>query len=221
LAEAEPPPPQQQPVVPQQKLQPRDNSPPGLAAEQALGDQQAADCKAQEDQLNALEAKGAPANDLKAFEQSLTCDRLRPIVLAALDRANAVPETNTPGQVLAAQRELSRLGCFAGAADGALNAATRAAIARYLEKRGATAQPDLAITDGFILELRKQSGRICPVVCPPGKIADGDRCVTATARQRGDNPVADTGGRNRAAATPAPKAAAAPARSGPAIGVGF
>jgi Caspase domain len=231
LAEAEPPPPQQQQqqrVLPQQKPQPRDDSPPGLGAQQALGDQQAADCKVQEDRLNALEAKGAPASDLKAFEQSLTCDRLRPIVLAALDRANAVPETNTPGQVLAAQRELSRLGCFAGVADGALNAATRAAIARYLEKRGVTAQPDLAITDGFVLELQKQSGRICPVVCPPGNVADGDRCVSATVRRRDNTSTGDSGNRTRSersAAAPKPVdrggAAPAPARSGPAIGVGF
>jgi hypothetical protein len=215
LAEAEPP---QQQGAPQQNLQPRDSTPD-------LADQQAADCKAQEDQLNALEAKGAPASDLKAFEQSLTCDRLRPIVLAALDQANAVPKTNTPGQVLAAQRELSRLGCFAGAADGALNAATRAAIARYLEKRGETAQPNLAITDGFIVELQKQTGRICPIVCPVGKIADGDRCVTATARQRGDGTVAGNRRPDRSAPAPAPKTVdrggGGAARPGVAVGVGF
>lgn len=218
LAEAEPPPPQRQQGVPQQKPQPRDSTPD-------LADQQAADCKAQEDQLNALEAKGVPASDLKAFEQSLTCDRLRPIVLAALDRANAAPETNTPQQVLTAQRELIRLGCYSGAADGALNAATRAAIARYLEKHGEPTQRDVDISDGFIAELKKQAGRICPLVCPAGKIADGDRCVAATARQRGDGTVAGNRRPDRSAPAPAPKAVdrggGGAARPNVSVGVGF
>ena len=51
-----------------------------------------------------------------------------------------LPEVNLPGQIEAAQQELTRLGCYSGAADGALDAATRAAIKLYQSARGA--KPD-------------------------------------------------------------------------------
>jgi hypothetical protein len=144
-------------------------------------EEQEAACRSEENRLRSLQAQGAgAANDLKTLEQSLTCERLRPLVVAALDRANAAPNVDTPEQVRSAQAELIRLGCFAGSADGRLDSATIAAILLYLDKQGIKPSGDVHITDDLVAELSKQSARVCPLVCPPGKVADRDQCVDAT-----------------------------------------
>jgi Caspase domain/Putative peptidoglycan binding domain len=147
-------------------------------AEAARAKQDAA-CKIEQDRLASLQAAGRKARgDLKELEQGLTCERLRPLVVAALNRANALPDVNTPRQVRSAQQELARLGCFSGAADGSLNAPTKAAIRRYQSERGKSTG-DVDLTDDFVSELKKQSARVCPLVCPTGKIAEGEQCVAA------------------------------------------
>src|SRR5262249_48155794 len=47
------------------------------------------------------------------------------------------------------------------------------------------------ISDAFVSELKAQSTRVCPLVCPKGKVADGDRCIAAenpprVAHQKGE-----------------------------------
>jgi pyruvate/2-oxoglutarate dehydrogenase complex dihydrolipoamide acyltransferase (E2) component len=47
------------------------------------------------------------------------------------------------------------------------------------------------ISDAFVAQLKAQSTRVCPLVCPKGKVADGDRCIAAenpprVARQKED-----------------------------------
>jgi hypothetical protein len=124
-------------------------------------DEQEAACRSEEDRLRSLQAQGAGAvDDLKTFEQNLTCERLRPEVIAALDRANPVPNVDTPEQVRSAQGQLIRLGCFTGSADGRLDAATIAAILLYLDKQGIKPSGDVHITDDLIAELTKQSERL-------------------------------------------------------------
>ena len=89
------------------------------------------------------------------------------------------PEMNSPGQIEAAQQELARLGCYFGAADGSLDAATKAAIQLYKSARGGNPANDAEITDDFIADLKQQSSKVCPIVCPAGKIAEGGQCVDA------------------------------------------
>jgi hypothetical protein len=117
---------------------------------------------------------------LKTLEQNLVCERLRPMVIAALDRANPVPNVDTPEQVRSAQRQLTRLGCFTGTADGRLDTATIAALLLYLNKQGIKPSGDVHITDDLIAELTKQSARVCPLVCPPGKVAARGQCIDST-----------------------------------------
>jgi hypothetical protein len=144
-------------------------------------DEQEAACRSEADRLRSLQAQGAGAvDDLKTLEQNLTCERLRPLVIAALDRANPVPNVDTPDQVRSAQGQLIRLGCFTGSADGRLDAATIAAILLYLDKQGIKPSGDVHITDDLIAELTKQSGRVCPLVCPPGKFAARGQCMDST-----------------------------------------
>jgi hypothetical protein len=156
------------------------------AAEQARQDaereaqaRQEVACKREQDRIDALRTQGSKArDDLGQLEQSLTCERLRPLVTAALDHANALPDVNTPTQIRSAQQELSRLGCFSGKADGALDPATKSAVQHYESVRGQPAE-SVDISDAFVSELKAQSTRVCPLVCPKGKVADGEHCIAA------------------------------------------
>jgi hypothetical protein len=173
-------------------------------------DEREAICRNEEDWLKSLQEQGRGAIDgLKALQQNLACERLRPLVTAALDRATALPNVDTPEQVRAAQQELVRLGCFSGAADGRLDAATAAALMLYLSKQGIKPSGDVRVTDGLIADLRKQTARVCPLACPPGKVVDRDQCIDVTrgrptARPGNEGPTKRGGGNQAGRPTPQP-----------------
>jgi outer membrane protein assembly factor BamD (BamD/ComL family) len=81
--------------------------------------------------------------------------------------------------VVAAKRELSRLGCFSGEADGTLNLAMQESIGRYLSRRGRR-NSKATISESFLSELRGQQSRICPLECAAGEKPEGDTCVVDT-----------------------------------------
>ena len=150
-----------------------------LDAERQAQARQEVACKNEQDRIDFLRTQGSKArDDLRQLQQSLTCERLRPLVTAALDQANALPDVNTPTQIRLAQQELARLGCFSGNVDGALGPATTSAVQHYESKRGQPAE-SVDISDTFISELKAQSTRVCPLVCPKGKVADGEQCIAA------------------------------------------
>jgi Putative peptidoglycan binding domain len=122
------------------------------------------------DDLNAAGKSTSVRDDLKRLSQNLTCERLRPQVVASLDKvtseidksaAQPSPPANTPELVASAQKELARLGCYSGDSDGKLDAATKGAIKKYQAERE---QPvtGIAVTDDFVRELRKLKLRVCP-----------------------------------------------------------
>ena len=122
------------------------------------------------DDLNAAGKSTSVRDDLKRLSQDLTCERLRSQVFASLDRVTSEldksaappsPPANTPELVASAQKELARLGCYSGDSDGKLDAATKGAIKKYQAERE---QPvtGIAVTDGFVSELRKLKLRVCP-----------------------------------------------------------
>ncbi|HEX4410934.1 MAG TPA: caspase family protein [Xanthobacteraceae bacterium] len=162
-------------------------------------------CKSEQDRLTALQAQGVKGRaDLKTLQDGMSCDKLRPMVTAALEKANAMPDVNTPAQIKSAQAELARVGCYAGAADGNLGPATTVAIQHYQTGRGSKAAP-VDISDALIGDMKKQASRVCPLVCAPGSIADGDKCVAAL--EKTTKPVAkeeDKSAKKQAAAKPAP-----------------
>ena len=207
-------------------------------------DEREAICRNEEDWLRSLQEEGRRAiNGLKALEQNLACERLHPLVTAALDRASAIPNVDTPEQVRTAQQELIRLGCMSGVADGRLDAATAAALMLYLNKQGIKPGGNVRVTDDLIADLRKQTARVCPLTCPPGKVADRDQCIDATkgkpiARPGNESPTRRGGGGNPAgrptqqaapqpnpqparAAEPRPSGGGGGARIGVTPGVGF
>jgi uncharacterized caspase-like protein len=134
-------------------------------------------CRREEDRFSALDAMGAKAaGELRKLEQELTCARLRPVVVAALNRAIAAQDVTGSERVRAAQTELARLGCYSGVIDGSLGEGTKAALDRYLAQQRRTGNP-AEITEALLNELQSQPTRVCPLACPPGQVAEGEECV--------------------------------------------
>jgi hypothetical protein len=144
-----------------------------------------ATCKDEQGKLDALLAKGSAGtgvDDLKAFSRTVSCDRLGPLVVAALDRFNAeaakraASQPNSPELVRSAQSELIRLGCLTGTVDGSLNAPTKSALGHYLSIEG---QPtdNPSVTQALVAELNKHATRVCPLECKSGETRQGDTCI--------------------------------------------
>ena len=113
--------------------------------------------------------------------------------VASIEPTNPAPDVNNRDRVRVAQQELSRLGCYSGAADGALGAQTTAAIQGYENARGAKVAGTVEVSDAFVAELKKQSSRVCPLACPAGKTAQGDQCVVIAQKQPAARPEAQAG----------------------------
>ena len=148
-----------------------------LDAQRAAQAQQDDACRSEQDRLTSLQTEGARGrDDLLLLQQGLTCERLRPLVTAALSNANALPDVNTHDQVRSTQEQLARLGCYSGPVNGNLSPATTAAVQQYESERGKSVGV-VDITDALVADLKTQSARVCPLVCPTGKVADGERCI--------------------------------------------
>jgi Caspase domain len=162
-----------------------------------------ATCKDEQGKLDALMAKGSAGtgvDDLRAFSRTVSCDRLGPVVVAALDRFNAeaakraASQPNSPELVRSAQSELIRLGCLTGSVDGSLNAPTKSALGHYLSIEG---QPtdDPSVTQALVTELNKHATRVCPLECKTGETLQGETCIAdrqpaaapATASRKSDD----------------------------------
>ena len=147
-------------------------------------------CKRDEERLTGLQRGGSLERDqLVRFERDLACDRLRPLVVAAIaglaveaPKTRVVPPPallmDTPQLVNAAQVELRRIGCFAGDNDGKLTEATRNAIKRYLTVRGLPSN-DIKVSESLVAELKTQDKGLCPLDCKRGEVAENGRCVAA------------------------------------------
>ena len=168
-----------------------------------LAAQKEATCKDEQGKLEAILTKGsdgAGVDDLKNFSKTVTCDRLGPVVVAAIDRFNAdaakraAVAPNSPQLVTAAQGQLIRLGCMTGKVDGTLNPVTSAALTKYLGIEGQpTDKP--AVTQDLVTELSRHTTRVCPIECKAGETLKGETCVAdkpadaapATASRKSDD----------------------------------
>jgi hypothetical protein len=143
-------------------------------------------CKAEQSKFDDLKAKGsegAGVQNMGAFAKTVTCDALRPQVVAAVDRfgaeaaRRAATAPNAPQLVLAAQTQLVRLGCtLPGKPDGIVNAATKTALGRFASLKG-RASDNTTVTEALVSELTKQTDRVCPLECRTGEVAKGEKCV--------------------------------------------
>ena len=168
-----------------------------------LAAQKEATCKDEQGKLDTILTKGSEGtgvDDLKALSRTVTCDRLGPVVVAAIDRFNAeatkraAVAPNSPQLVTSAQNELVRLGCMTGKPDGTLNPVTTAALTKYLTIEGQpTDKP--AVTQDLVTELSKHTTRVCPIECKTGETLKGETCVAdkpvdtapATASRKNDD----------------------------------
>jgi hypothetical protein len=144
-----------------------------------------ATCKDEQSKLDAIVTKGSEAtgvDDLQQFSRTVTCERLAPVVVAAIDRFNAevakraATRPNSPELVRTAQTELVRLGCLSAKADGKLNDQTMSALSRYLKIEGQPAD-NPSVTEALVAELNKHATRVCPIQCDPGETLKGAACV--------------------------------------------
>lgn len=74
------------------------------------------------------------------------------------------------------QKELSRIGCDAGVADGRWGKKGRAALKQYSNRKNinlAALEPSQELLEN----LKLQNDRVCPLVCSTGFKKDGDSCV--------------------------------------------
>ena len=78
------------------------------------------------------------------------------------------------------QRELKRVGCYAGEVTGVWNAATRNAMADFIDRANATLpidQPDYVL----LTLVQKHGGMACGAACPSGQsLSETGRCVPNT-----------------------------------------
>lgn len=144
-----------------------------------------ATCKDEQSKLDAIISKGSEGtsvDDLKQFSRTVICERLAPVVVAAIDRFNAeaakraAARPNSPELVRSAQSELVRLGCLSAKADGKLDDQTMSALSRYLKIEGQPAD-NPSVTEALVTELSKHATRVCPIQCDQGQTLKGETCV--------------------------------------------
>jgi uncharacterized caspase-like protein len=136
-----------------------------------------AELKAQQAQAEA-EAKAKLEADAKAKEEA---DKLKATETAKLEQPVA-PETATdlapidPVELaLATQKELARIGCLSGKADGKWGSGSERALKDYADRQGvelASLQPSAEILD----QLKATTIRVCPLVCGKGLEEKNGRC---------------------------------------------
>ncbi len=168
-----------------------------------LAVQKEATCKDEQGKLDTILSKGSDGtgvDDLKTFSRTVGCDRLGPVVVAAIDRFNAeaakraAVAPNSPQLVTSAQGQLIRLGCMTGKVDGTLNPVTSAALTKYLGIEGQPTNKPV-VTQDLVTELSKHTTRVCPIECKTGETLKGETCVAdkpadaapATASRKSDD----------------------------------
>jgi hypothetical protein len=107
--------------------------------------------------------------------------------LAAVPQAAPAPPAPAIDRhelVRSLQLELKRVGCFNGAVNGEFDNATRAASQSFA-KLSSIAVPD-DLTPDAIKAIRGIDKRVCPLICPEGERAAGDRCIAIEVRHQAE-----------------------------------
>jgi hypothetical protein len=138
-------------------------------------------CKQQGDRLAALQAKGSSGtgvDDMTQFVKTATCDRIKPLAMAALNTFTAEANKRTVDLIRTSQTELIRIGCYTGDIDGVMNDGTKSALSRYLSAKGLPTG-DLNVTDALVATLQAQQPITCLRTCPASQTLKGDTCVAS------------------------------------------
>jgi hypothetical protein len=125
----------------------------------------------------ALQAQAAQqaeaAAKLDAANKELEAERAK----LAAQTASATPTSAPDPQVLTRllQLELSRVGCFSGTVNGQFDDATKAALQNFTKLTSLSIPAD--VTLDAIKAVQGVNKKVCPLQCPAGEHADGDRCI--------------------------------------------
>ena len=111
------------------------------------------------------------------------------------------------------QVELQRVGCFNDTVNGEFNDATKAALQRFIRLTSLSIPVDLSAD--AINSVRAITKRVCPLVCPGGKHANGEVCVSNP-----PPPPKPTAARRPPKPPPSQAAPAAAPRSAPSVTLG-
>jgi hypothetical protein len=186
-------------------------------------------CVREASEVERLKALGdAGREELGRMVDTVTCARLKPVVLASLEvKPPSLPEVTPPvtidpaTRLRRAQTALKRIGCFDGAIDPKRESQTIDAARRYLGQRGRTPDRDrVEIDEDLVARLEAEPDRrVCPLDCDDDEVEQGGRCVKKRVQEKPRpprEPVAERPKPERPAprAEPAPKSepAAKPAR---------
>ena len=100
-----------------------------------------------------------------------------PDASATPDQQSTVAEETLKRELVrAVQRELNRLGCKAGAADGQWGKNSSAALKRY-GRHGNLKLASLEPTNDLLDQLNEQIRRVCPLICRSGYEKKNEACV--------------------------------------------
>lgn len=98
---------------------------------------------------------------------------------SAADAAPPPPALDLAGLTRTINLELGRIGCYSGKPDGAWSGkATSTAVKEFT--RLARLDPPGAPTTEFLDVLKRQTGRVCPLVCSARQVERGGVCVAKT-----------------------------------------
>lgn len=137
-------------------------------------------------QVEAVETEPAP---VEAKKEPETEPDAKPIVVASKDPTAEVEtpsETETltgPALVLALQKELARLGCAPGRADGIWGRKTKSALSRFIRYAKLSLPGDTPSATA-LAALKGKTARVCPIQCGAGRVLKGGQCVVVRAKPK-------------------------------------
>ena len=156
-------------------------------------------------------------NKLRQFVLQFPDSAERPLAEQRIATLEVVPQKPTvtpppdPHELTRSlQVELQRVGCFNGDVNGKFDDATKSAWHRFI-KLTSISKPDDVSSDA-INAVQGIHRRVCPLVCPHGKHAEGEVCVANAPPPKAATPppkaAAPRAASARATSAPTPRAAA-------------
>lgn len=143
-------------------------------------------CSHDESELDRLRSLGSAGRmGLEQLQFSTACERLKPLVVAALGvpLPPPAPAVNTPAQLRRAVVSLRLMGCLAGTGDDLPLAAVRGGLRKYFDARGVQSV-SLDVDEDLLRQLGTQAQtRVCPLDCGDGEVQRQGRCVPERKRQ--------------------------------------
>ncbi len=133
-----------------------------------------ADAKAKAD----ADAKAKLESEAKAKEEA---DKQKAVEIAKLEQPAPAQTASEPAPVdltelaVATQKELARIGCLSGKADGKWGSGSERALKDYAGRQGvklASFQPDAEMLE----RLKATKVRVCPLVCGEGSVEKNGKC---------------------------------------------